>query len=265
MIFLANKPINISSNAYASKLGRKLNLKLGYSGTLDPFASGALLCADKKHAKLFRFLNLEPKVYEAVIWLGASSPSLDNENISLFETKELCENDIKNAFLKFRGSIKYTPPIFSAKKINGKKAYELARLGKKVELSECKMYVEPEFLHYIHPFIKFRLNTSKGAYVRSYAKMICDELGVIGTLSALKRLSEGDFKEYKEYDAFSMVNLEINEYLGDLNDILLGKKLDINNFSNKNYGVYKVDLGSCFSIIKLDEKIEYLLNKVEKC
>ncbi|ULO02454.1 tRNA pseudouridine 55 synthase [Campylobacter sp. RM5004] len=265
MIFLANKPINISSNTYASKLGKKLGVKLGYSGTLDPFACGALLCADKKHAKLFRFLNLEPKVYEATIWLGASSPSLDNENISLTNVNELALEQIKVAFNKFQGDIKYTPPIFCAKKINGKRAYELARNGEEVVLSECVMSVKAELLHYNFPFISFRLSASKGTYVRSYAQLICDELGVVGTLSSLRRISEGEFKEFKKYDAYTSVDLEENEYLGDINDVLLGKKLSLNDFKYQEYKTYKIDLGECFSIIKLDEKIEYILNKVEKC
>lgn len=265
MIFLANKPINISSNSFASKLGKKLGLKLGYSGTLDPFASGALLCADKTHAKLFRFLNLEPKVYEATIWLGACSPSLDNENIVVQPVKEIDIEKIKNSFKKLQGNIDYIPPSFCAKKINGVKAYKLARAGEKVELKECSMNVKADFLHYNHPFISFRLIASKGTYVRSYAQLICKELNTIGTLSALKRISEGDFKEFKEYDAFKSVNLEINTYLGDLNDILLGKKLNKDDFKYQDKGIYKVDLNECFSIIKLDEKVEYILNKVKKC
>ncbi|MBZ7978189.1 tRNA pseudouridine(55) synthase TruB [Campylobacter sp. RM12654] len=265
MIFLANKPINISSNSYALKLGKKLGLKLGYSGTLDPFASGALLCADKKHAKLFRFLNLEPKVYEATIWLGAVSPSLDNENISFCSVKEPSLEQIIKAFTKYQGDITYTPPIFCAKKINGKRAYELARNGEKVELNECIMSVRAKFLHYNFPFISFRLSASKGTYVRSYAKLICDELGVKGTLSALRRLSEGGFKDFINYDAFGSVDLEENFYLGDINDLLLGKKLSLSDFKKQDYKTYKIDLGDCFSIIRLDEKIEYILNKVEKC
>lgn len=264
MIFLALKPINISSNNFATKLGKKLGVKLGYSGTLDPFASGALVMACKKHTKLFRFLNLEPKIYHATIWLGASSPSLDNENIVLTQVKELNFDDIKSAFDNFQGEIIYTPPKYCAKKINGIKAYNLARNNKDFELAPSKMNVKAKIIHYTHPFIKFELIASKGTYVRSYAKLICDYLKVNGTLSSLERISEGDFKECKTYDAFNSVNLEENNYIGDLNDLFLGKKLEISNFLNKNKGIYKIDLGKYFSIVEINENVEYILNQIEK-
>lgn len=264
MIFLANKPINISSNHFAQKLGRKLGLKLGYSGTLDPFASGALLMACKKHTKLFRFFNLEPKIYNATIWLGANSPSFDNENISLHNVEELNLKQLQDAFTHFQGSITYTPPKFCAKKINGKRAYELARNNEDFNLNPCVMNVKAKLLYYSHPFIKFELIASKGTYVRSYAQLICNYLNVVGTLSSLQRVSEGNFNKFKEYNAFDSVNLAENYYLGDIKDILLGKKLDISNFSNKKYGIYKINLGETFSIIEINDNISYLLNKIEK-
>ena len=82
-IFVANKPSGMSSNHFLGRLKKKYGVKkAGFSGTLDPFASGCLIVAFGSYTKFFRFLDKSPKVYEATIWLGASSPSMDNENIS---------------------------------------------------------------------------------------------------------------------------------------------------------------------------------------
>lgn len=266
MIFLANKTINISSNAFVNKLSKKLNKKLGYSGTLDPFASGALLCACKKHTKLFRFLALDTKKYQACIWFGASSPSLDNENISLSNERKPSLDEIKKAFFTLQGQIIYTPPIFSAKKINGIRAYKLARENKEVKLKESIMYIKAKMLNYNYPFLSFELECNKGAYVRSYAQKICEFLNVKGTLSALRRLSEGAFNEFKEYDAYLSVALNECIYFKDKNDILLGKKLNLKDFNVKKDAFYKIDLGEKFAILRVQNgSIFYELNRIEKC
>ncbi|MBZ7996878.1 pseudouridine synthase family protein [Campylobacter canadensis] len=266
MIFLANKTINISSNNFVCKLSKQLHTKLGYSGTLDPFASGALLCACKKHTKLFRFLALDTKKYQACIWFGASSPSLDNENISLSDERRPSLDEINNAFLTLQGQINYIPPIFSAKKINGIRAYKLARENKEVKFKESTMFVKAKILNYNYPFLSFELECSKGAYVRSYAQKICEFLNIKGTLSALRRLSEGAFSEFKEYDAYLSVALKECFYSKDKSDILLGKKLDLNDFNVREDGFYKIDLGDYFAILKVqNNSIFYELNRIEKC
>ncbi|MCZ6174190.1 tRNA pseudouridine(55) synthase TruB [Campylobacter ureolyticus] len=268
-LFVANKPIGISSNFFLSKLKRKYNVKkAGFSGTLDPFASGSLIIAFGDYTKFFRFLNKTPKIYKATLWLGAKSKSLDNENIqsikniSLFD-KSTIEMIVKN----LQGELTYTPPKFSAKKINGKRAYEMARNDEEFELKECKMNIyESKIINYSHPFLSILLSVSEGAYIRSYAELFSKKLGCDITLSALNRVSEGKFKYENEkfLNPFEYLNLKENFYLGDLNDLILGKKLNFKNFKFINDGKYLLNLGEFYSIIEIENnQVKYLWNRIK--
>ncbi|MBR2917492.1 MAG: tRNA pseudouridine(55) synthase TruB, partial [Campylobacter sp.] len=139
-LFVAYKPKGVVSNHFLSQLKRKYGVKkAGFSGILDPFASGCLIVAFGAYTRLFNYLNIEPKIYRATLWLGASSISGDNEYIT--QVQNICaldESKIKDELNKLQGKINYTPPKFSAKKIDGKRAYELARAGSEFELKECQ-------------------------------------------------------------------------------------------------------------------------------
>ena len=137
-LFVAYKPSGISSNFFLSRLKRKYNnKKAGFTGTLDPFAKGVLIIGMGSHTKLFRFLDKTPKTYRATLWLGAHSDSLDTELIDLVEEiKELDETEVESAVKSLEGELEYEPPIFSAKRIDGKRAYDLARAGKEVVLNK---------------------------------------------------------------------------------------------------------------------------------
>jgi tRNA pseudouridine55 synthase len=128
-IFVVNKPIFTSSNHYLSRIKRKYKQKkAGFSGTLDPFASGCLIVAFGQYTKLFQFLKKTPKSYRTTIWLGAQSDSLDIENItSIEQTSKLDIEKIKENLQDLIGSCTYLPPKYSAKRIDGKRAYDLAR------------------------------------------------------------------------------------------------------------------------------------------
>ena len=137
-LLVVNKPMHLSSNFFLHYVKRKYkNKKAGFSGTLDPFATGCLLVAFGQYAKLFKYLNKTPKIYRAVFWLGATSESLDIENIiQIKDEKPLDVHVIKKEVANLVGEIQYTPPKYSAKKVNGLRAYELARMGEEIELKE---------------------------------------------------------------------------------------------------------------------------------
>jgi len=137
-LFVANKPKGISSNFFLKKIKRRYGVKkAGFSGTLDPFASGVLIIAFGQFTKLFRFLNKAPKRYIATLWIGASSPTLDIEKIENVKGIAPFSMDSINIIAKsFLGEIKYLPPRYSAKRINGKRAYDLARDGEEFELNK---------------------------------------------------------------------------------------------------------------------------------
>lgn len=270
MLFVANKPVNISSNSYLSHLKKRFNTKkLGYSGTLDPFASGCLLIASGNLTKLFNHFNLSPKVYIATLWLGAESSTLDITQVSRINIiDEFSISQIQDVLSSFCGVISYTPPKFSAKKINGIRAYELARLGKDFSLKETKMKIyDLELLSYNHPFLRFRASVDKGAYIRSLGEMIAKKLNVGGILSSLERVSEGDFV----FDNYAMLNpLDYITYpsltLPHLyNDFKNGKSIYLKGYDKNT--IYKVIFDEFFSIIRINEDglVEYILNRISLC
>lgn len=270
-IFVANKPMFISSNNYLYKLKRKYkDKKAGFSGTLDPFANGTLIVAFGSYTRLFKFLEKSPKKYIATIWMGVTSKSYDIENVlSIEETERFDESFLKESLLNLKGKIEYTPPIFSAKRINGKRAYELARKDEVVELKKTTMEIfDIKFLNYSHPFLSFEVSVSEGGYVRSIAQILSEKFNIPLTLSFLKRVSEGKFKFENEkfLNPMEFLNLRKNLYLNDDENLKNGKKLHRDEFKIKENGTYYLVYQNYFSIIEIkDESIKYLLNRMEIC
>ncbi len=269
-LFVVNKPMFISSNFYLNRFKRAYkNKKAGFSGTLDPFAKGCLIVAFGQYAKLFKYLEKTPKVYKAVIWLGVTSESLDIERIQDIVIKEKLETDfIKKEIEKLKGEIEYIPPKFSAKRVNGQKAYEIAREGLEFELKSSIMKVfDIKFIRYNHPFISFEVKVSEGSYIRSLAQIFLKNIACIGTLSYLERVSEGKFyfENYKELNPLDFIDLPKNNYTGTKEWLEVGKKISKDYLSIKENGKYIIELDTFFSIIEIiDGEVKYLLNKVSK-
>lgn len=269
-LFVVKKPMFISSNFYLNKFKRAYkNKKAGFSGTLDPFAKGCLIVAFGQYAKLFKYLEKTPKVYKAVIWLGVSSDSLDIERINSIEFEKRLNIDfVKKEIEKLKGSIKYTPPKFSAKRVNGQKAYEIAREGLDFELESSIMQIfDIKFIRYNHPFISFEVKVSEGSYIRSLAQIFLNNIGSIGTLSYLERVSEGKFRfeNHKELNPLSFIDLPKNNYTGTKEWLEVGKRISKDYLDIKESGKYIIEVDSFFSIIEIiGDEVKYLLNKVPK-
>ena len=271
-LFVAYKPTWIGSNRFLSQLKRKYGeKKAGFSGTLDPFAKGVLIIGLGTHTKLFRFLDKAPKSYRATLWLGAHSDSLDIELIDNVEnTEPLDQESIVRALENLVGTLNYEPPIFSAKKIDGQRAYDLARAGKEVVLNKITSTIyASKLLSYSHPFITFEATVSEGTYIRSLGKILANALDIKnGSLTALERLSEGQFfyENEKALDIKKCLNIPQNVYLGDHSNVLYGKPLHVKDFTIQENGTYWIDNNDTITIINLSEnQIKYELNKVEVC
>jgi len=267
-LFVVRKPIFRSSNGYMNHLKWKYNTKkIGFSGTLDPFATGCLIVATGQYTKLFNYLDKTPKTYRATLWLGTSSPTLDIEQITqIIDLKPFSKEHIEQTLASFKGELTYYPPQFCAKKVDGVASYKNARDGKSTELKPITSTIyKISLLNYNHPFVYFEATVSEGTYIRSLGELIARKLGTSGALSSLERLKEGQFVfEYeKALDPLKFISIPRNEYLGDIQDVELGKKLTLGNFSNKNDGTYLVTTPNFFSIIEIkNEEINYKINRM---
>ena len=269
-LIVVKKPLFISSNSYLTKIKKKYkNKKAGFSGTLDPFAKGCLIVAFGQYSKLFKYLKKTPKTYKAVVWLGAISESFDIEKVISVDLVEKIDVDnIKYQLNSLVGELEYIPPKFSAKKIEGVRAYELARQGHDFELNKCKMNIyDTKFISYRHPFITIETTVSEGSYIRSFAQILLEKLGTIGTLSYLERINEGAFfyENEKELNPLDYIDLPINNYFGTIEWLNTGKKISIDYLEEKEDGKYLIITDKFFSIIEIEEgDVKYLLNKVLK-
>lgn len=267
-LIVVNKPVFVSSNSYLKKIKWKYkNKKAGFSGTLDPFACGCLIVAFGQYPKLFRYLKKTPKTYRTTIWLDVLSNSLDIENIEhQAKNAKLNESDIQKELLGLLGELNYLPPKYSAKKIDGKRAYDLARAGEDFEMKRITSTVyDVKFINYNHPFISFDITVSEGSYIRSMAQILLDRLGAIGTLSYLKRLNEGEFffDDEKELNPLEYLDLPLNNYTGTKEWFDLGKRLNIEYFDTKDDGEYLIVFDTFFAVVEIKDLVpKYVLNKV---
>jgi tRNA pseudouridine55 synthase len=202
-IILIDKPAGMTSFGVVARIRRVLSekegkrVKVGHTGTLDPFATGLMaLLAGKATKRAMDFSKLD-KEYEATIRLGATSTTGDPEGeiteTSLAENAPT-ESEIGAVLGEFVGEIEQVPPIFSAIKIGGERAYRLARKGKEVEMPKRKVTVYSiEFLSYEFPYLRIRTKVSSGTYIRSLARDVGEKLGIGGYLTSLRRTRVGDF------------------------------------------------------------------------
>ena len=202
-ILLVDKPLDWTSFQAVNKLKYKLKrefhfkkIKIGHAGTLDPKATGLLIVCTGKATKKIPEIQDAPKEYWAEIKIGVQTESYDTEKPEIFPQNyaHLTEDIIKNTIEQFIGEIHQKPPIFSAIKIDGKRAYNLARAGEEVEIKSRKTTI-----HYIDevkidlPFVSFMVGCSKGTYIRSLAHDIGQALGVGAYLTQLRRTKIGNF------------------------------------------------------------------------
>ena len=178
------------------RLGVK-KLKVGHAGTLDPLATGVLLVCTGKATKRIEELQAHTKEYVATLRLGATTPSFDLEKPvdAEYPTEHITREMVEETLVRFVGTIEQVPPVFSACKVNGSRAYDLARKGEEVELKAKTLVIdELELLRCELPEIVIRVVCSKGTYIRALARDIGEALHSGAHLTALRRTRIGDVK-----------------------------------------------------------------------
>lgn len=201
-ILCVNKPLHWTSfrlvRVVRAKLRKKLNikkLKVGHAGTLDPLATGVMIICTGKKTKEIERLQAGVKEYSATIKVGATTPSFDLETEidAEFPINHITEDLIRDCLKKFIGEIEQIPPNFSAVKVNGKRAYELARKSKIFELKPKLLVIDSiDLTNYELPFISLSIVCSKGTYIRALARDIGECLNSGAHLVSLERVRVGD-------------------------------------------------------------------------
>ena len=196
-ILLADKPSGPTSHDVVGKIRATLHIKkVGHAGTLDPFATGLLVVMIGYATRLSDALMADEKVYEARLRWGEQTDTgdCDGQVIERTDAPIPDEGAIRDAMAGFVGTIMQTPPAYSAKKLNGKPSYKLAREGKEVERKPVPVTVHDLALIAVHEDgFSFSVRCGKGLYVRTLGEEIAHTLGGRGHLCALRRLSIGDF------------------------------------------------------------------------
>ena len=201
-VFYLDKPLGWTSFDVVKRIRGKLHhrlgikkLKVGHAGTLDPLATGVLIVCTGKMTKQIDELQAHVKEYVAEITLGATTPSFDLETPidATYPTEHITREQVEQVLRQqFVGSIKQVPPSYSACKVDGHRAYRMARKGKEVELKAKELVIdEIELLNYSMPRIEIRVVCSKGTYIRALARDIGQALGSGAHLTALRRTRVG--------------------------------------------------------------------------
>jgi len=222
-IFLLDKPLDWTSFQAVNKLKYKLKrefpelpkkFKIGHAGTLDPRATGLLIVCTGKFTKRIPEIQDAPKEYWTEIKIGVQTESYDTEKPEILRTdySHITEEKIHEALSKFIGEIDQKPPVFSALKIDGKRAYDLARAGTEVEMKSRKTTIL--YLNNIEinlPFVSFIVGCSKGTYIRSLAHDIGQELKVGAYLTQLRRTKIGAYSVESATSDFINDDFKISE------------------------------------------------------
>ena len=217
-ILLVNKPQGRTSFSLIRSLRKLTGIKkIGHAGTLDPFATGVMvMLVGREYTRLSDKLLFQDKEYLANVCLGVSTDTYDCDGKVVARSKKEPSNDeICPVLAKFQGEIEQIPPMFSAKKVKGKKLYELARKGETIERKPAKVYVKTEFISYTYPNLTLRISCSKGTYIRSIAHEIGELLGCGAHLSQLNRTRSGTFslEECVDGNLLDQTNFDITPHL----------------------------------------------------
>lgn len=252
-IIIINKSKNCTSHDIVYKVKKIFGQKVGHTGTLDPMATGVLPILIGTATKMSKYLINHDKIYKVTLKLGEKTDTADTEG-KIIEKQNVSENILENEYIEkilnsFIGKQTQIPPIYSAIKVKGKKLYEYARKGEKVEIQPRNIEIYFINLQNIEKETKqiiFEVSCSKGTYIRSLCEDIAEKLGTIGYMKELQRTQVGEF-DIKE--AITIEDLEENK--------------ENEKFINNNLKTIE-DICQKFKEINLEsQKLEYFLNGVK--
>lgn len=235
-----NKPMDWTSQDVCAKLRGRLHIKrIGHTGTLDPMATGVLLVCIGRATRIIEYYNRDKKSYRATFKLGIKTDTLDitGETIEEKDFSYVSEEDVRRTIADYIGEIEQIPPKYSALKINGRPAYELARAGKEVSIKSRKIMIYDINIVEIdikQGIVTIDVTCSKGTYIRTLCDDIGATLGCGATLTELVRTSNGCFNlenSVELHDLIEMSDEDLNSYIHPVEDTLIN--LGIVSVKNK--------------------------------
>jgi len=281
-ILLVDKPVGLTSHDVVEYVRRLFKTKVGHSGTLDPFASGLLVLLIGEATKLSSFFTQAKKTYIATMQFGIKTDTLDvTGKVQMRNNIFIEQKEIEDCLKDLKGEVELLAPLYSAKKVKGRKLYEYARKGIDIEIPKIKSIIYSiEMINYCYPYLTFEVECSHGTYIRSLAEEIAKKLSTIATLVQLRRAKSGAFniKAACSLDFISkdsiipLENLISNEIV--VNESVYKKLMNGNPLTRKdikeirlNSGLfedfYKVNVKNTFFVYRREEdKFKYIL-KVE--
>lgn len=217
-ILLVNKPQGKTSFSLIRSLRRLTGIqKIGHAGTLDPFATGVMvILVGKKYTRFSDKFLSNDKEYVAKIAFGVTTDTYDCDGKIVASSKKIpSREEVNEAIAHFQGEIEQIPPMFSAKKVKGKKLYDLARKGETIIREPCIVRVETTLLNYEYPHLSLKITCSKGTYIRSIAHEMGNMLKCGGYLLELQRTRSGRFtlNDCINGDLLDSPSFEISPYL----------------------------------------------------
>lgn len=267
-----NKPEGMTSFDVVSKVRKLLHAKVGHSGTLDPMATGVLIIAINKATKAINYIGVEDKVYECTCQLGLKTDTGDvtGSTIEKMAIPQVNEQDILSVFNKMVGKTRQRVPMYSAKKVDGKKLYEYARKNIEVEQQYTDIEIfKLELLHFDSQTIHFRAHVSNGTYIRTLCEDLSFALGTVGTMASLNRIQVGPFKIENSYnldelsqeielmptkDAISLPKIVSDEFEDAVKN---GKRIELENKEN----LVLVDAGTYFAVYEREIGTTYRVQR----
>jgi tRNA pseudouridine55 synthase len=212
-----NKPPHVTSRGAVNTIQKLIKpTRVGHAGTLDPLATGVLVLCVGPATRLTRFIQDQPKVYLADFELGVVSDTEDRygEKQVVPFAPEISAEDLAAVLPSFTGEILQRPPAFSALKIQGKRAYSLARQGKDVQLTPRKIQIHDlQLVDFAYPKFQLRIHCGSGTYVRSLGRDIGEKLGSGAIMTGLSRVSIGDFDLANAFNLDDLTKTNLEEHL----------------------------------------------------
>ena len=260
-IIIINKEKEYTSHDVVAKVKKILNeKKVGHTGTLDPNATGVLPILLGKGTKLSKYLINHNKIYEATLKLGEKTDTADIEG-KITEEKDvkkenLSQENVTKILKEFIGKSKQVPPMYSAIKVNGKKLYEYARKGQKIEIKPREIEIYGiELLNINNNEISFKVHCSKGTYIRTLCENIAEKLETVGYMKELKRIEVGEFN-IKNAITLKELESKKEKYIISIEEFLKDKQL-----INLNSKKVKLFLNGVNLEFKLEDGIYRIYNE----